>query len=90
MGVDFVLERGWKIILVALVIAATGFAITSFIALISSAASTALAAMGVQAVAAFVPSNFNTVMTTILTVKAGGTIYVATMNFIDRKMAVLS
>lgn len=90
MGVDFVLERAWKIVLLGLVVVGLGGLIVNFLSFIGSHASTALAGIGIVQVLSITPSNLGTVLGIILTVKTTGTVYVAAVNFINTKMQILT
>lgn len=90
MGIDFLLRRAWKIILLALVVSAIGALITGLLLFLEGQATSALASMGSVQVLFIMPDNLVTVLSTIFTVKAAGTVYVAAMNFIDTKVKILS
>ena len=90
MGVDFVLHTGWKITLFAVLVAIAGLLMAGFVSFVGGHVTTALTSMGSPQVASFVPANFTQVITIMLSVKATGTVYIAAMNFVDRKAAVLA
>jgi hypothetical protein len=90
MGIDFTLERAWKLVLLVLVITALGFLIITFISFIGGHASNALSSMGAVQVLSIAPSNLSTVIGISITVKTAGTVYVSAVNFINTKMTILS
>jgi hypothetical protein len=90
MGIDFSLERAWKIILLGLVMVALGSLLIAFLSFIGGHVSSVLTSMGAIQILSIAPSNLGTVIGIMITVKTTGTVYVASVNFINTKLQILS
>jgi hypothetical protein len=91
MGIDFVLDTAKRIALFALLIAILSLAVVTLLDALGGFATDAVIAVGAFGILPyFIPSNFTTVLGTIIAVKTAGTVYVLALQLLGWKADILA
>jgi hypothetical protein len=86
----FAKQTAWNIALATLSVVALGTAITLFVTIVTNVTSSLIGQAGTfPAIPYFIPSNVTTCLTAYVTVKLAGTVFNATLHFIESKSYVL-